>query len=59
VVGKVPRDDVGQGADGDWVPARDAGPGPGLGGQVAEERKRGYANSAELLNVTGPRELIG
>jgi hypothetical protein len=59
VVGKMPRDDVGQSADGDWVPARDAGSCPGLGGQVAEERERGYSNGAELLNVAGPRELIG
>jgi hypothetical protein len=59
VVGKMPRDDVSQRTDGDWVPARDAGPRPGLGGQVAEERERGYANGAELLDVAGPRKLIG
>ena len=59
MVGKMPRDDVGQSADGDWVPVRDAGPDPGLSGQVAEERERGYANGAELFDVAGPRRPIG
>jgi hypothetical protein len=59
VVGKMPCDDIGQGADGDWIPARDAGPGPCVLGQVAEERESGCANGAELLDVAGPRNVIG
>src|SRR6266545_4891522 len=51
--------DVREGPHAEGIPAGDAAPPPGLRRQIAEEGDSREADPAELLDVTGPRDLVG
>src|ERR1051326_2614092 len=53
VVRDVSGNDIGERAHGDGIAAGDAGPGPGVGRQVAEERQSSGADSIEIRDMTG------
>jgi hypothetical protein len=56
---EVAGGDEGQRPDSEGVPAGDARSHPGLGRQVLEESQRGQADPPELLDVAGPRDVVG
>ena len=55
----VPGKNVGQRPNGKGVPAGYAGSHPGLSRQISKEGKSRQADSPELLDMTGPRKLVG
>lgn len=59
MVGKVAGNDIGQGANCERIVAGDAASCPGLSGQVAEERQSGHADRSKLVDVVGPRNVVG
>src|ERR1041385_1138583 len=59
MVSNVARPDVGEGVDGERVPARNAAAHPCVVGKVLEESQRRGTDGREFVDETRPRSRIG